>query len=266
MKLTLLEICQLILSDMDSDEVNSISDTPESQQIAKIVKETYIDIYSRADLPNLTSFFELNPSGDVAYPTLMHLPSDVQGIEWLKYDKAGEGTNFQDIFFLDLKSFMDMALAFNTNDAHVGTNILTINGDDITISWRTDKDPTYFTTFDDSNILFDSYDITRETTLTKAHTQGWGEILPTFTLSDTFVPDLNAKQFSLLIQEAKSQAFTDLKQIGNSKAEQRARKGWLNMQRKKSQFPDTWQSSLPNYGKQGNFGPVSIAKSLRNGT
>ncbi len=44
MKYTLLEIVQEILSDMDSDEVNSIDDTTESEQVATIVKSTYLSM------------------------------------------------------------------------------------------------------------------------------------------------------------------------------------------------------------------------------
>ena len=40
MKTTLLQIVQSILSDMDSEEVNSISDTTEAQQIASVVEDT----------------------------------------------------------------------------------------------------------------------------------------------------------------------------------------------------------------------------------
>ena len=46
MKYTLLEIVQEILSDMDSDEVNSIDDTVESQQVASIVRSAYMAIMS----------------------------------------------------------------------------------------------------------------------------------------------------------------------------------------------------------------------------
>jgi hypothetical protein len=43
-KMTLLEMTQDILSDMDSDEVNSINDSVESLQVAQIIKTTYFNI------------------------------------------------------------------------------------------------------------------------------------------------------------------------------------------------------------------------------
>ena len=40
-KMSLLEMTQDILSDMDSDEVNSINDSVESLQVLGIIKNTY---------------------------------------------------------------------------------------------------------------------------------------------------------------------------------------------------------------------------------
>ncbi len=41
MRRTLLDMVQEILSDMDSDEVESIDDTVEAEQVVSILKSTY---------------------------------------------------------------------------------------------------------------------------------------------------------------------------------------------------------------------------------
>ncbi len=51
MKRTLLEMTQSILSDMDSEAVNSISDTVEAQQIASVVEDTYYNIVAARKIP-----------------------------------------------------------------------------------------------------------------------------------------------------------------------------------------------------------------------
>ena len=43
-KLTVLDMTQKILSSMDSDDVNSISDTEESLQVVDIIEDTYHDM------------------------------------------------------------------------------------------------------------------------------------------------------------------------------------------------------------------------------
>ena len=90
-KMTLLEIVQDILSDMDSDEVNSINDSVESLQVAQIVKSTYYNIIDGKDYPWLKELFQLNASGVASKPTFMSLPSTVIDLEWIKYNKIKVG-------------------------------------------------------------------------------------------------------------------------------------------------------------------------------
>ena len=85
MKLTLLDYVQTILSSLESDEVNSISDTPESMQVANIVKQTYYNIIARSDLPEHKQLINLNPSLDETQPVVMNIPAGVHKIYWLKY-------------------------------------------------------------------------------------------------------------------------------------------------------------------------------------
>ena len=85
MKLTLLQMVQSILSSMGSDEVNSISDTTESLQVADIIKQTYMNMLGRYDLPQHNQPFQLQASNTAASPTLMTFPAGVTRIEWIKY-------------------------------------------------------------------------------------------------------------------------------------------------------------------------------------
>ena len=85
MKLTLLQMVQSILSSMGSDEVNSIGDTTESLQVADIIKQTYMNMLGRYDLPQHNQLFQLQASDSAASPVLMTFPPGVTRIEWLKY-------------------------------------------------------------------------------------------------------------------------------------------------------------------------------------
>ena len=76
---------QSILSSMGSDEVNSISDTAESLQVADIIKQTYMNMLGRYDLPQHNQMFQLQASINPASPVLMTFPPGVTRIEWLKY-------------------------------------------------------------------------------------------------------------------------------------------------------------------------------------
>lgn len=261
MKLTLLEIVQDILSSMDSDEVNSISDTTEALQVATAVKHAYLDIISRANLPEHFDMFELNASLDPSKPTIMYLPDDCIGLNWVKYDKRQVGDtepNYQKVSYVPQDLFFERFL--NVQDQGQGDVVrFQINGPNnssIDIVGLNNKSPDYYTSFNDRTIIFDSYDNTVDGTLMKNKTLCYGEFGKPFIMEDTFIPDLDTRQFSLLYNEAKASCFADLKQVENSRAETKVKKGWITLQNQKNQIPSkpSFYETTPNYGRKGFYG------------
>lgn len=112
------------------------------------------------------------------------------------------------------------------------------------------KDPEYWTSFDDVNIVFDSYNAEKQPTgiyFFNAFTHAY-EYPAEWQMSDTFIPDLPADAFSALIEEAKSVAFITLKQMPNEKAEQKSQRQQRWLSRK------AWKArggvKFPNYGRR----------------
>lgn len=255
-KQTLLELTQEVLSSLDGDEVNSISDTTESAQVATIVRRVYYDIISRSNLPEHFDLFELTASGDSLKPTLMYRPARVNQLIWIKYDKIMDGEtapNYQMVDYKDPTSFLAMMDSLNTDETDVASFTHTIEGDSITFNYRNDKAPDWWTSFDDYTFVFDSYDAEVDTTLQKNKTKCYGLVDVTWTHNDAFTPDLDAQQFSLLVNEAKSLAWAELKQAQHMKAEQSARRQWIHLQQSKNALPakrGEFFSNLPNYGRR----------------
>ena len=218
--MTLLEMTQNILSDMDSDEVNSISDSTEALQVAEVIKTTYYNIIDGRDYPWLKELFQMSASGTTARPTHMTLPENVIDLEWIKYNciKSGETRNkFKTIKYKTPEEFLDLV-----NDRVSDNDNVTVISDStgVELNILTDVAPTYFTSFDDETLVFDSYDSTIESTLVASKTQCYGKRSVVFTMTDSFIPDMPVQMFSYLLSEAKSVAFITLKQMPNSKAEQ----------------------------------------------
>lgn len=233
MKYTLIEMVTRILEAMDSDEVSDVAQTPESLAVANIIKECYFDIVSNLDFPEKQGLFQLDASGDNTKPVLMSLPSNALDLLNLKYNtNEVSDPTWTDVKFVPLDQFLTLT-NFDIDDSTVDSMELSINGGTFLFKFRNDKDPMYYTTANDRDILFDSYDTDKETTLQKVKTFCYGGILPTFTLDNSFIPDLDARQFQLLLQEAKAQAFSELKQVQNPTAEKKARKNTVNAQRTK---------------------------------
>lgn len=250
MKYTLLELTQNILSRLDSDEVDSISDTVEATQVARIVRNTYFNILTRSNLPEHKKLVQLTSSGSSLQPVLMIRPDNVQKIDWVKYN-VRLATDLIDRFdyvtILPLTQFLEMTDGLDSSDTSVDTMVL--NG--ITFTFSNNMKPTFCTIVDDLYIVFDSYDSGVETTLQTAKTKVFALTVPTFALVDTTIPDLDDVQFPLLLSEATSVAFVDLKQMPNQKAEQESRRNWISLQRTKAlkKVPSAFDE-LPNFGRR----------------
>ena len=242
MRYTLLEAIQLILSSMDSDEVDNYDDTVESLQVAHILKSVYYDLATDLNLPEHDCFFELNASGDNAKPTLMTLPTNCTRLDYLEYNikEASETyANYKKLTFIPIDQFMDMQNSLRNQTSNVGQMTITSNGESFEVMYADDKWPTYYTTFGDGTYLFDSYNSDEDTTLVKAKTRAYGSTYPVFTLSNSFYADLEPTQFSLWVNRAKVRAFSELKQAANQEAAGEARRQKIIVQKRKRRTPDT---------------------------
>jgi len=286
MKLTLLQMTQDILSSMSSDEVNSISDNAESLQVATIIKQKYFDIINRLGLPRNYQLIQLESSQDNTKPTLMYVPNGVSDIKWVKYfDSNPQDGNTSDTFAHDLNTdlhsltnagvappgylyvtvlpndeFIDMVSAFSTVDSNVFTYTLsdTSNGfnGNFKINYRNDRQPTYCTVISNFYVLFDGFDSSIDSTLQSSKSMCLASVIPTFQMVDTFIPDLEEEEFPLLLNEAKSLAWMEIKQQAHPLAVQEGKRGWTNIQKKKAVINrPTYFDELPGFGrKRGYYG------------
>lgn len=285
-KPTLLDMVQEVLSSLSSDEVNSISDTVESLQISTIFKRKYYDIVSRGDLPEHNQLFQLDPSLSNIEPTLMFIPDGVGHIEYIKYfntnpnssgsilsdtddvinlippentPPAGQqfGPGYQYVTMLPITQFMDMT-NFDQSDPAVSSYVFSDISNkfpgNFTFFYKNNRQPTYCCILSNFYVIFDSYDNTQDSTLQGSKTQCFGQVVPTFQLIDSFIPDLDAQQFPLLINEAKSLAFYELKQQPHAKAELEVKRQWSAVQKNKSiNNKPSYFDQLPNFGRKSAY-------------
>lgn len=258
-----LQIVQLILSAMDSDEVNSITDTPEAAQVSLMAQSVFYDICVDLNLPSQHRIFQLTPSGDVAKPVLMTVPaSPIRKIDWIKYDNIdttlGETTaNYVDCTFVTLEDFMARQQGYRLNTQNVGEMQFTSNGQTFKTMYQSNQFPLYFTSFDDHTFIFDSYRSDIDTTLQQSKTMASGYIYQTYTLSDTFTPPLEPDQFSYFINKLKLRAFNELKQQENKEAAMETRRQKIITQKRKRGTPDLPEVyKVARYGRQSSFGSI----------
>lgn len=257
MKRTLLELTQDILVSLDGDEVTAITDTAESAQVAAIIRQCFYEIAANAKLPEHFALFELTETSSSS-PTIMTKPTDVITIEWIKYDNkltADTPTDYRDVRYVDRKYLIEMGLALDTTDTtNIATFNYTIGSDIFPFPHQKTQFPLYYTTYNDSTIVFDGYYSAEDSFLRKTKTMCYGLKESSWTHTDSAVPSLDHKLHNLLFQEAKAQCFTELKQVTNDRAEKKARRGWQTLYKEKNdiqgQDPYWDKTKLPNFGRR----------------
>lgn len=283
MKLTLLELTQSILSALNSDEVNSIGDTVESKQVAECVKTSYFNMQGRYDLPEHNQLYQLIPSDNVSLPTVMTKPPGINRMDWVKYynefnpNAQSTPQDFTHDLNVDLQGapptippppaygevhvlahthFIEMVNTFNPLEGDVVSYTLTIQNESTNtpntfiLQYKNDKVPEYCCVLQNHYIIFDSYDSSVDSTLQGAKTMCSGWVLPPFIMEDTAIIDLDDAQYPLLLNEAKSLAFVELKQMPHQKAEQEVNRQLSSLQKFKAlAHQPTPFERLPYYGR-----------------
>lgn len=357
MKYTLLEMVQDILSNMSSDEINSISDSPEALQVATIIKQKYFDIISRVPLPEHEQLIQLQSSQDASTPVLMYIPEGIADMKWLKYfdsnildgvsnanihdlnvdiqypwsttsvssvtiglgakvftvpaglqitngDSAycisgvntmtgtvssyvgttltlniteftGSGTysvwtiqenvnnaappGYMYVDIVSPEEFIDIVTQFNPTEQGVESFTFSDTSNsypsNYTFYYRNDRQPRTCCIISNYYVIFDSFDSTQESTLQESKTMGWGRIIPFWSNTDSFVPNLAEEQFQLLLNEAKMLAFYELKQQPHELALRETKRGWTSVQKNKAVTNrPTYFNQLPNFARRsGNY-------------
>lgn len=246
-KMTLLEIVQDVLNDIDSDEVNSISDTVEATQIANVCRSVYYDVITTVDLPEHMELATVSGLADSSRPNYMDADS-VTEIKELRYNVSetlGE-LEYKLIDYVSPDEFIQKIVTRDTSQAEVIIVNDPTNG--VPLPILNDKMPDYYTSFDDRYLCFDSYDSSVDNTLQTSKTMVLVGRLPSFTLTDSSVPDMDDTIFPYYLAEVKSRCFSMFKGGPDIKVEQFARKH--RYFQKNNRWKTGEQRVLNDYGRR----------------
>lgn len=247
-KPNLLDIVQEVLNDTSGDFVNSINDTEEAEQVASIVRSTYRAMISNRNWPHTKRTTPLVPYTDNNLPTHMKLTEEIKELLSVYYDSfstAQPRTRYEYIKWKEPDDFLRYTFGRNSE----ANNTLTvIDPTGVKLLIQNDKAPSYYTSFDDETMVFDSYDAEVDSTLQASKTLARAYVIPSFELDDSFIPDLPEEAFSALIEEAKSKASLKLNEVQDIKSEQEAGRQQRWLARK------AWRVHggirYPNYGRK----------------
>jgi hypothetical protein len=247
MKMSLLEMVQDILNDLDSDEVNDLDDTIESQQVAQIIKTCYFEMIANRNWPHTRKLVQLEASGSLARPNYLKLPDALKELVSFSYN-VGTVTEPR---FVELKyKEPDAFLRYISSRNNSSGNLVVVNDfSGVQLNIFNNTDPQFWTSFDDTYLVTDSYNIDADDTLKKSKTQCIAYLTPVWQRTNESIPDLPAEAFPALLEEAKSTASLALKQMANQKAEQKANRQqrWLSRKAWRAEGGVTYQ----DFGRKG---------------
>jgi hypothetical protein len=255
---TLLKIVQDILSAMNGDEVNSIQDTEEAVQVARIVEGTYLAMMSNTTWPHTRRALTVSARSSSDFPTYIKVVDNLKELISIYYNTkkiTSDRDNYTKLTWLEPDNFLYKTNLRDSSQDNVET---IIDDSGIKIFILSDKAPEYYTSFNDVDIILDSYDKNIDNTIQVSKIQALGYIVPVFKVEDTFIPDLPVDAFSMLIERSKSTAQFNIRQVQDIKAEQESTRQSRWMSRK------AWTVSggikYPDYGRKGSVRPLEIEK------
>lgn len=184
-KLTRLTLVQRILSAIDAEGVSTVSETVESEQVAQLLDTAYEAIVSDYPWPWLYSIRQL----EIPSANTMMMPTDMTQVDWLRYDGV-------ELEFLEPRDMKVLLAGRNVLESNIDAN-----------GAYTDRNPKYWSSYDDEQITFDSYNVVLDVTKTEAY----GTRSVTSLLTDIDIPDLPEKFHTTLLFRTIADAFATLK-------------------------------------------------------
>ena len=183
---TSLDYVQRALGIIDADNISEISDSVEGTQVFGLLKNVYDELLDGFPWPHLREFQRLQVTADLH---IMKLQPDTVGFKWIRYNK-------KDVIFIDPLEMQKKLDARDTTLDSVDSN-----------GALNDRDPSFWSSIDDENITFDSYNVS----LTSALSRYDGIRKPADLTTDTSRPDIPERMEHLLRNMLFEQALLVLK-------------------------------------------------------
>ncbi len=227
MKYTLLDLVQKTLAYIDDFNVQTVGETEESEQVVQIVNTIYNDIIMDFPWPHLHSLGTLSTTSTAH---IMKLGTDVLGINWIRYDDRD----------VDYISPYDMQVKLDGRD----TTLSTVDSNGA----LKDSRPHFWTSEDDFNIIFDSYDGSLASNETKVSIQSSVVALA----DNTDYPNLPERYHPTLLLGVIADANRVIKgdNVQADRFERKYQKGIANMRRWARRVNRKHNTMPLNYGRK----------------
>lgn len=243
MTITVLDVANKCLNDMNSFQVNSISDTEEALQVASIIEDKYYSMLETMDWPVDSDYLPLVSSAVDAGPTTLSIPVEVDKIDNLRYNSLSLKYRDPEVF---------LTTAFDPSNADNENMALVQFGPNVQGYVLTNKDPEFFTTLNDELLICDSYNAETEDKLVASKSLALVYKHQVITIDDSTPIPITKKMEPYFLAEVKAACFKKIKQQVSDEDERdrRIQRSRLQTEAKKQQDKDTGSKSR-GFGRGG---------------
>lgn len=248
---TLLDIVQGILSRIDGDEVNSIADTVESLKVANLVKDVYYELISYLKPAGTNKLTQLLATSS-ATPTVMIIPDNVTNVIWIKYNIAediAEPLEYREMLYRDPFYFTQTQQMLDEDQSNV-IRYTDPTGALVPVLCTNDEDPSSYTIINNKHVIFNSFNSLTDGFLQQQKTMVFAKVMPDWSMTDGFIPEIEEQYRALFYEECVSQASWDEFKEVNQKAEQKARRQLNLIQNNRFKVETQNRDRYSGYGRR----------------
>lgn len=202
-KKTLLQLAQQASTLCKADPLTDILSDDFGITFTEIVEIVYEQMTVKYDIAAHWELTELDALSDLTKPNYMAIPSGTKDVSWIKYNiqtAADAGRNiWKNIPYCSPEEFIDRTESRDNTKAEVIV-VEDFDGGDLHI--YNDRAPSYWTTFEDNYVIFDSYNSAEDTTLQATKSQVYALREPVFVQDNAHILNLPDNLFPILLADA----------------------------------------------------------------
>ncbi|HYT41255.1 MAG TPA: hypothetical protein VEP90_02810, partial [Methylomirabilota bacterium] len=171
-------------------------------------------------------------------------------VKYFNADTSLQIQEYEYIQVLPVEEFLRTVNLMNPADDNVVQWTFTEGPYNFTLNYMNDRQATHCCVLENYYFLFDGFNSAIESTMQSSQSMVFANVMPTFIMSDSFIPDLDDGSFALLLAESKANAYVTLKQTVNPKIEQETKRQWSSVQKNKSLINrPNYFDQLPHFGR-----------------
>jgi len=231
MPMTVLEAVNEYLDAVDGFRIDTLQDTDEAQRAARILRRVFYRLFTtNTDNQHEGQLRTLEPSGvSPLYPTSILLPEDIQRVQGsrVEYMIDPVKAQYKLLTYLHPEEFIDYVRGRTALTP--GAQVVVVPGG-VSITVLTNKQPDYWTSFDDRTLVFDSWNTEDSATIVSARCRMFVQNNTPFFVGDEFLIPLPDHLLPVLLDNFIDEAALLMRNEALPRTAQHARAGRIKLQ------------------------------------